>query len=255
MNSNPALCSCGHHFRPPPTHHSRPVEAPTTLAIWIHEDFILRAPHWPSSRNETELEGPKRKDLPVHQNFLDATTKTFRLYEQVGRKTIDQLDDDQLAHAANDDTNSIAVIVQHLHGNMLSRFTDFLTSDGEKPWRTRDAEFEPSAATRAEILRQWEDGWRVLFDTLASLEADDVERVVYIRNEGHTVVEAMLRQLSHYAYHVGQMVQIGKELRGAAWQSLSIPRGESANYNEKAFSKEKTRRHFSEAFLERPDEA
>jgi hypothetical protein len=117
-------------------------------------------------------------------------------------------------------------------GNMLSRWTDFLTTDGEKDWRKRDAEFENDMKTRKEVLEKWEAGWQCLFDTLSSLSTDDLEKTIFIRGEGQTVMQAILRQLTHYAYHVGQIVCIGKMLNNGKWSSLSIPKGGSQAYNE-----------------------
>ncbi len=135
-----------------------------------------------------------------------------------------QLSDADLHWQFNEDTNSIAMNVHHLWGNMRSRWTDFLTSDGEKPWRERDAEFEPFSADRAQIMTRWEEGWACLFAALESLQPEDLDRTVYIRGEAHSVVEAIQRQVAHYAYHVGQMVQIGKMIRGQEWTSLSLPK-------------------------------
>ena len=186
----------------------------------------------------------------MHANFLEGAIQTFRLYEMLGRRTIDQLDDEQVFAVPAPESNSIAIMVQHVHGNMLSRFTDFLTSDGEKPWRERDREFEAVANDRGEVEKLWREGWARLFETLESLEPDDVERIVVVRNEECTVVEALQRQLTHYAYHVGQMVFLGKMLRGADWQTLSVPKGGSAEYNAKKFAQEKGRRHFTEGWLD-----
>jgi len=182
-------------------------------------------------------------------DYLNSVTKQFENYKLLGDKTIAQLPNDKLFWQYNQECNSIAINVQHLHGNMLSRWTDFLTSDGEKEWRNRDAEFDNDALTKDAIVKLWEDGWKCFLDTLKSLKEDDLEKIIYIRNQGHTVTEAINRQLAHYPYHVGQMVFIGKMILNENWQSLSIPRGNSNTYNAKKFSQEKNRTHFTDEFL------
>ena len=155
----------------------------------------------------------------------------YRRYKTLAEGAIDQLADSVLADAAGGG-NSIAIIVWHISGNLKSRFTDFLTSDGEKPWRDRDSEFLARHVTRAELQAKWEEGWRVLFAVLADLADADLERTVTIRAQSLTVVEALHRSLAHTSYHVGQIVYVAKALRGADWQSLSIPPGQSARYNQ-----------------------
>ena len=157
----------------------------------------------------------------------------YRRYKTLGERAINQLAEPQLADARGS-SNSIATIVWHLAGNLQSRFTDFLTSDGEKPWRDRDSEFVPRHVTRAELQAKWEDGWRVLFAALKDLSEADLERTVTIRGQPHTVAEALHRSLAHASYHVGQIVYVAKALRGADWQYLSIPPGQSAQYNQRA---------------------
>jgi hypothetical protein len=179
-------------------------------------------------------------------NFVTSTRKLFQYYKGLGEKTFDQMDDTQINWRPNEESNSIALIVHHLSGNMLSRFTDFLTSDGEKSWRNREAEFEVGYATKTEMLDAWNKGWSAVFEAIDSLKADDLERIIYIRNEGQTVMEALQRQLAHYPHHVGQIVFIGKMLKGSAWQSLSIPKGGSNSYNKEKFSREKEIRHFTD---------
>jgi len=133
---------------------------------------------------------------------------------------------------------------------MLSRWTDFLTSDGEKEWRNRDQEFEDLIKTKAQLLQRWEEGWACLYKALASVNEDNFEQLVYIRNQGHTIVEAVNRQLAHYAYHIGQIVFIGRMIKGEEWVSLSIPKGGSKVYNEGKFKQEKRRGHFTDEFLD-----
>lgn len=182
-------------------------------------------------------------------DYLSSVTKQFEYYKLLGDKTIAQLPEDKLMWQYNQESNSIATIVKHLHGNMLSRWTDFLTTDGEKEWRKRDAEFDNDILTKELVLKIWEEGWTCFMDTLKNLNEDDLEKIIYIRNQGHTVLEAINRQLAHYPYHVGQIVFVGKMILNEKWQSLSIPRGNSNTYNAEKFSKEKGRAHFTDEFL------
>lgn len=186
----------------------------------------------------------------MSKSYLSSAKKQFEYYKLLGEKTMAQLPDEQLFWAYSAESNSIAALVKHLWGNMLSRWTDFLTADGEKPWRQREAEFESALQTRAELMAQWESGWACLFGALDGLTEADLERTVYIRNQGHTVVEAINRQLAHYAYHVGQIVFIGKMLRDEQWASLSIPKGQSQAYNEDKFAQPKQQQHFTDEFLD-----
>lgn len=162
--------------------------------------------------------------------FLKDSIKRFRYYKELGDKTFAQITDAQFFEEPVKDTNSIAVIVQHLYGNMLSRWTNFLTEDGEKHWRKRDAEFEAMQLSKADVISFWEDGWKCLFDTLNSLQADDLLKTITIRTEPLLVYDAILRQLAHYPYHVGQIVYLGKIFTGEQWKSLSIARGKSIDY-------------------------
>lgn len=177
--------------------------------------------------------------------FLTSTRKLFQYYKGLGEKTFDQLNDEQINWRPNEASNSIALIVHHLSGNMLSRFTDFLTSDGEKSWRNREAEFEVGYATKSEMLEAWNKGWAVVFQAIDGLTEADLEKITYIRNEGQTVMEALQRQLAHYPHHIGQILYIGKALKGQEWKSLSIPKGGSQRYKDK-FSQEKEIRHFTD---------
>ncbi|MFB0945458.1 MAG: DUF1572 family protein [Spirosomataceae bacterium] len=181
--------------------------------------------------------------------IIEAFQKQFAYYKRLGEQTIQQLTDKQLFWQASEGSNSITMIVNHVVGNQLSRFTDFLTSDGEKPWRNRDAEFEEILWTKEEVLKRWETGWTCLFTALNPLTENDLNKVVYIRNIGHTVFEALTRQLAHYASHVGQIVFVGKILRGNEWISLSIPKGNSEQYNADKFNKPKVRGHFTDEYL------
>lgn len=190
----------------------------------------------------------------MNTTYLESIRKQFEYYKMLGDKTIDQLPDDKLFWQYNEESNSIAIIVKHLYGNMLSRWTDFLTTDGEKEWRNRDAEFENNINSKEILIEMWEEGWKCFFNALNPLNAEDLNRIIYIRNEGHTVLEAINRQLAHYPYHVGQMVFIGKMICNESWVSLSIPKGKSKSYNTEKFSKEKQNKHFTEEFLTKPKE-
>lgn len=181
--------------------------------------------------------------------FLKSAKRQFLYYKTLGEKAMAQVNDEGLNWMPNEESNSIAIIVKHLWGNMFSRWTDFLTTDGEKPNRQRDAEFENDWKGRDFILQKWEEGWKCLSDALESITDDDLNKIIYIRNEGHTVLEAINRQLAHYPYHVGQMIYIAKLLNKDKWQSLSIPRNKSDDYNTDKFSQEKGVRHFTDSEL------
>jgi hypothetical protein len=172
------------------------------------------------------------------EDFLKSATRQFDYYKLLGEKTLTQLKDEDLHWQYNDDSNSIAMIIKHLSGNMLSRWTDFLNSDGEKTWRDRDAEFESRIETREELLNIWNKGWTCLMDALNSINEDNWYKIIYIRNEPHSVIDAINRQLAHYPYHVGQIVFIGKMLTNNNWASISIPRGKTQEFNAKKFAEE-----------------
>lgn len=192
--------------------------------------------------------------MPMENDILISTKKQFSFYKQLGEKTFDQLKDEHLFHQFNEDSNSVATIVKHLWGNMLSRWTDFLHTDGEKEWRDREGEFETPVTSRQEMMEKWAEGWNCLFQALDSLHPEDLDKIIYIRNQGHTVMETILRQLAHYSYHVGQIVYVGKMLAENGWDSLSIPRGGSADYNKDKFSKPKSRTHFTDEHLKGDEE-
>ena len=184
-------------------------------------------------------------------NFLTSARKQFEYYQLLGDQTFAQLPDEALFWQPNAESNSIAAIVKHLWGNMLSRWTDLLTTDGEKSWRNREAEFDNDLQTRAELLNKWQQGWQCLFAALDSLNEHNWHQPVYIRNQGHTITEAINRQLAHYPYHVGQIVFIGKLVQNGQWQSLSIPRGDSAAYNAEKFAQAPHQAHFTDEYLGR----
>lgn len=184
--------------------------------------------------------------MEVNSQFLESAKKQFLYYKTLGEKAIGQLEDEQLFISMNEDTNSIAQIVKHLSGNMLSRWTDFLTSDGEKDWRNRDDEFVDTYKSKAELLENWNKGWDCLFNAINPLKPEQLSDIIYIRNEGHSVVEAINRQLAHYPYHIGQIVFYAKLLKKTEWESLSIPKNKSGDYNSEKFSREKGIRNFTD---------
>ena len=186
-------------------------------------------------------------------DYLESVKKQFAYYKMLGEKTFAQLSDEQLFLQVTEESNSIGTIVKHLWGNMLSRWTDFLTTDGEKEWRQRDAEFENDIQDRNELLAKWNEGWDCLFTALNSLTEKNLTDEIYIRNQGHTVLEAINRQLAHYPYHVGQIVFIGKMLVNEKWISLSIPKGNSKEYNAEKFSQEKHKQHFTDEFMKKKE--
>ena len=164
-------------------------------------------------------------------HLLEICIARFRGLKLLADKALAQVEDEQLHEVPAPDTNSIAVIMKHMAGNMRSRWTDFLTSDGEKPWRKRDREFEETGRSREEVEADWESGWACLFSALEGLGPEDLGRQVTIRTEPHSVIEALLRQLSHYGYHVGQIVYVAHMLRGEGWETLSVARGASEGFN------------------------
>ena len=179
-------------------------------------------------------------------SYLDSVRKQFEYYKSIGDKTFEQLSFEELKIQFTQDSNSISIIVKHLVGNMLSRWINFLTEDGEKEWRQRDKEFIDNYSNKEDLFNSWNKGWSCLFNTLDAINNNDLNHIVYIRNQGHTVTEALNRQMMHYAYHIGQIVYIGKLVKGKDWKSLSIPKGESKTYNQEKFAKDKGQRHFTE---------
>lgn len=163
--------------------------------------------------------------------FLQCAIQQFLDYKLRAEKTFAQLQEDDFRYQPNEVTNSIAINITHLHGNMLSRWTNFLTEDGEKEWRQRDDEFETHSYSGEKLLQLWEEGWQLVFNTLRSLQPADLEKTIHIRSQPLTVIDAILRQLTHYAGHIGQIIMLGKIIKNTAWQSLSIPKGESGKYN------------------------
>ena len=188
------------------------------------------------------------------ENFITSSKKQFAYYKSLGDRSFAQLAPEQFFVAPNEQSNSISIIVNHLHGNMMSRWTDFLTSDGEKEFRKRDQEFEAVIKDVQEMHQKWEQGWKVLFDALDAVDAQNIDTIIYIRNQGHSIVEAIQRQLCHYAYHVGQIVFYAKQLsEEGGFESLSIPKGQSKIYNQEKFAQEKNKRHFTDEYLKPKD--
>jgi hypothetical protein len=170
--------------------------------------------------------------------YLEEVRRSMRGHKRLAEGAVAQVSDDELFHQLDAEANSIAVIMKHISGNQRSRFTDFLTTDGEKPDRYRDTEFEILARpSREELMRKWEEGWSIVFATLDSLKPKDFSRTVTIRGEPHTIIQALNRANAHYAYHVGQIVLLAKHLRGVEWKTLSIARGQSTEYEKKAIGK------------------
>lgn len=170
--------------------------------------------------------------MNIAATYLKVVQERFEVVKELGDKTIAQLEQEQLHWSFNEDSNSIAIIVKHLNGNMVSRWTGFLMTDGEKQTRDRDDEFYDSITSKEELVAVWENGWQVVFDTLKELTEEDLLKVVKIRGAQLTVIDAIERQMAHYASHVGQIVYIGKQIKGEEWETLSIPKGQSKAFTE-----------------------
>jgi hypothetical protein len=168
----------------------------------------------------------------IEQIFLDSVIKRFNEYKNLGEKTFEQLREEEMHFQPNEASNSIAVIIQHLHGNMLSRWTNFLTEDGEKEWRKRDDEFEVHLFSKQQLIDKWEEGWKVFLNALESLTAADLSKSITIRSQPLNVMDAINRQMAHYSYHVGQIVYLGRWMKQSEWKSLSIPKNKSNEFNE-----------------------
>ena len=175
-------------------------------------------------------------------SYLEESLTLFRYYKNLAERAMAQATDEQLLAVLDEEMNSIAVIVKHMSGNMRSRWTNFLTSDGEKPERDRDAEFTDPCSTREALLANWEEGWQCLFNALEGLSEQDLQRTVTIRGEAHSVIQAINRQVAHYAYHCGQIVLLAKHFRHAEWKSLSVPRRQSAEFNRRVITGEASQR-------------
>jgi hypothetical protein len=180
--------------------------------------------------------------LEFTTSYIEDAIAVFRYYKKLGERAMEQVAEEQLFEALDHEANSIAIIVKHIVGNMRSRWTDFLTTDGEKPNRNRDGEFVDPPATRAALLAQWEEGWRLVFSAIEPLTETDLTRKVTIRGEAHSVMQAINRQLAHYPHHVGQIVLLAKHFACDQWQSLSVPRNRSAEFNQKVAAGEASQR-------------
>jgi hypothetical protein len=175
-------------------------------------------------------------------SYIEDSLSLFRYYKKLAEGAMEQVSDKELFTALDDEMNSIAIIAKHMAGNMRSRWTDFLTSDGEKPDRNRDSEFVAPPKTREDLMRVWNDGWLRVFQALEPLSNSDLERKIFIRGEAHSVMQAVNRQIAHYSYHCGQIVFLAKHLKGASWKSLSVPRNKSAEFNQRVLAGEASQR-------------
>ena len=175
-------------------------------------------------------------------SYLEDSISLFRYYKKLAESAMEQVSDQQLFSSLDEEMNSIAIIAKHMAGNMRSRWTDFLTSDGEKPDRDRDMEFAAPPATREDLMRSWNEAWGRVFGALEPLSDADLERKITIRGEPHSVMQAINRQIAHYAHHVGQIVFLAKHFKGRDWKSLSVPRNRSADFNSKVLAGEASQR-------------
>src|SRR5579872_4022648 len=180
--------------------------------------------------------------LKFTASYLEDSLLLFKFYKQLAEKAMQQVSDQQLMTVLDEEMNSIAIIMKHMAGNMRSRWTDFLTSDGEKPDRNRDSEFAAPPKTRKEVMSIWNQGWDRVFAALEPLSDSDLERKVLIRNEPHSVMQAINRQIAHYSYHCGQIVFLAKHLKGSSWKTLSVPRNKSADFNRRVLAGEASQR-------------
>ena len=180
--------------------------------------------------------------LELTTSYLKDSLTLFRYYKKLAERAMEQVSDEQLSAVLDSEMNSIAIIVKHMAGNMRSRWTDFLISDGEKADRNRDSEFEKPAPSRADLMNLWENGWNCVFTALEPLSDSDMDRTVTIRGEAHSVMQAVNRQIAHYAYHCGQIVFLAKHLQAKQWKSLSVPRGKSEVFNQKVAARESSQR-------------
>lgn len=195
-------------------------------------------------RNARGTEWTQNIYMPLQftTSYVEDTVAVFRYYKNLAERAMAQVADEQLAAVLDDEMNSIAIIVKHMAGNMRSRWTDFLTTDGEKPDRNRDTEFADAPVTRESLLALWENGWQVVFQALEPLSDGDLQRTVTIRSEPHSVMQAINRQVAHYSYHCGQIVFLAKHLQHPGWKSLSVPRHRSADFNRRVEAGEASQR-------------
>lgn len=177
------------------------------------------------------------------KDYLQTAIKRLKYYKDLGDKTFEQLNDWDFHYQPNEESNSVAIIIRHMAGNMLSRWTNFLTEDGEKEWRNRDTEFDTTQETKKELLERWEKGWDCFLGALDSLKKKDLKKKVTIRQEELTVIDAINRQLAHYPYHIGQIIYIAKIIKNKNWKNLSIPKGQSQTYNNSAEIKDPAKKY------------
>ena len=199
-------------------------------------------PMWPERSRRWHGNDNKIMALEFTTSYLADSLTLFRYYKKLAERAMAQVSDTQLFELLDDDANSIALVVKHMAGNMRSRWTDFLTSDGEKPDRNRDSEFVDPPVTRAALMEAWEDGWSRVLGALEPLTDADLGRTITIRGEAHSVTQAINRQVAHYAHHIGQIVLLAKHFAGAQWQSLSIPKNRSADFNRRVAAGEASQR-------------
>ncbi|MBL0307785.1 MAG: DUF1572 family protein [Chitinophagaceae bacterium] len=181
--------------------------------------------------------------MSTGKEFLQTAIRRLKYYKDLGDKTFEQLNEWDFHYQPNDESNSIAVIIQHMAGNMLSRWTNFLTEDGEKEWRQRDDEFEVHTYNKQQLLELWEKGWACFFTAVEALKKKDLKKNVTIRKEPLTVIDAINRQLAHYPYHVGQIIFLAKIIKNKSWKNLSIPKGDSQTYNSAADVKDPAKKY------------
>ena len=181
--------------------------------------------------------------MSIGIEFLQTAIRRMKYYRDLGEKALDQLTEEQFHYSPNAAVNCVGIIIQHISGNMLSRWTNFLTEDGEKKWRARDEEFENHQYSRSALMALWHQGWDQFISTLESLKKEDLKKTVYIRKEALTVVDAIIRQLAHYPYHIGQIMTMGKMVRGEDWQNLSIQKKGSEEYDSGSFLKDPAKKY------------
>ena len=186
----------------------------------------------PKSSNDPKGSLGDKQKKSLAKEYLQTVIKRLKYYKDLGDKTFEQLNDWDFQYQPNEESNSISIIIRHMTGNMLSRWTNFLTEDGEKEWRKRDDEFELHEISKKELIEYWEKGWACFLETLEGLKKKDLKKTVTIRGESLSVIDAINRQLAHYPYHIGQIIHIAKTIKGKKWQNLSIPKGGSDGYNQ-----------------------
>jgi len=187
------------------------------------------------------------QDLDLYVNhYKQNAIKQFQFYQLLAERTFSQIDEKTFFWQYNPESNSIAITAKHMAGNMISRWTDFLTTDGEKKWRNREGEFEVGSESRDDIMKLWQKGWQTLYNAIEEIDEGNFSQEVLIRNIPHSITEAVNRQIAHLAYHTGQIAYIGRMAKGSSWKSLSIPKGKSEEFNKKSFAQENRKEHFTD---------